>query len=320
MVIPHPGWNWFAHVETCRPYTLAYPGMVGLAGAALAGATSPVQWIAAWLAPTLIWLGGLYLGDYFDRELDALGKPHRPIPSGRLAPRRVVVIGLGCVLVALLVAVLVQAQSVAVVVLGAVGTAIYSKVLKQRGLAGNLLRGVLTGLAMVFAATLVDGLPSAVVFGWAAVFCLQDTASNVVGAVRDIVGDRAGGYRTLPVVYGAVLASRCAAVLFAIAMVGACALYDAPGVFGPGLLIAAAGLGALAYLPLLGGPADARKALRAHEVLIAERLVLTAALIALGLGAPVTLGLLAGALAVSLSTQALLRDRHEFGNDRVGLA
>ncbi|KZM74099.1 UbiA family prenyltransferase [Nocardia terpenica] len=309
--------HWWAHVETCRPYTLAYPGLAGLAGAALGGHPAPAQWMTAWLAPTLVWAAGLYLGDYLDRELDAGSKPHRPIPSGRLRPGTAVAVGAGCVAVALAVTALVQAWAVAVAVLGAVGVVVYSKVLKPRGIFGNLARGLLTGLVLLFAATVVDGHPVALAWAWACVFLVQDTASNLVGTVRDTAGDRAGGYRTLPVVIGARAASWCAAALFAAAMAAAVALavIGGLGAVGGGLVLAAVCLGLAGYRVLLGGdPADPRRALRTHEILIAERLVLAAAVASGGLGAPVAVVILVAALAISLSTQALLRRRHEFGD------
>ncbi len=87
---------WIAHLQTCRPYTLAYPGLVGLAGAALAGQTVPVRLAAVWCAVTSGWLAGHYIGDFCDRDLDAIAKPQRPIPSGRLGPDEVLAAGVAC--------------------------------------------------------------------------------------------------------------------------------------------------------------------------------------------------------------------------------
>src|SRR5260221_14657240 len=73
---------WIAHLQTCRPYTLAYPGLVGLAGAALAVQTVPGRLAAVWCAVTSGWLGGDYNGYFCDRVFDAISKSQRPIPSG----------------------------------------------------------------------------------------------------------------------------------------------------------------------------------------------------------------------------------------------
>ncbi|MBU3870193.1 ubiquinone biosynthesis protein UbiA, partial [Streptomyces sp. 4503] len=53
-------------------------------------------------------------------------------------------------------------------------------------------------------------------------------------------------------------------------------------------------------------------ALRAHAVLVAERLVLAAAVVAAGAGTTPALALLTPLLTVSVITQSRMRSRHEF--------
>ena len=50
-----------------------------------------------------LYAGGVVLNDYFDRHVDQVERPERPIPSGRVSPQAVVrlgflLLGLGCVL------------------------------------------------------------------------------------------------------------------------------------------------------------------------------------------------------------------------------
>src|SRR5687768_15161994 len=54
-------------------------------------------------ASVVLYAGGVVLNDYFDRDVDRVERPERPIPSGRVAPREVLafgvrLLGLGCVL------------------------------------------------------------------------------------------------------------------------------------------------------------------------------------------------------------------------------
>jgi 4-hydroxybenzoate polyprenyltransferase len=44
---------------------------------------------------SLLYLAGMALNDYFDREQDARERPARPIPSGRVRPRAALALGLG---------------------------------------------------------------------------------------------------------------------------------------------------------------------------------------------------------------------------------
>ena len=65
-----------------------------LAAAVLAGATSAPGSIAATaLAMSLMYCGGMFLNDAFDRSVDAIERPERPIPSGRAAASTVFTLG-----------------------------------------------------------------------------------------------------------------------------------------------------------------------------------------------------------------------------------
>ncbi|MFD7504258.1 UbiA family prenyltransferase [Streptomyces sp. NPDC059850] len=313
----------WAHLQTWRLYTLSYPGLVGLAGAALADGSPPAAHLwAAWAVPTLSWIAGHYLGDYFDRHLDAIGKPQRPIPSGRLSPRAAVASGVLCALAAAVITALAAWTALLLVAAGIAGIVAYSKVFKGRGLSGNAVRGALTALTVVFGAMTAGGEPRwpAVLLAALAFWC-HDTASNLVGTLRDVDGDRSGGYHTLPVLRGVRYAARTAALLYAAAIVTAmvCVAFAAPAgrpAFAA-LLAVAAACGTAAFTPLLRGaaPLTQVRALRAHEVLVAERLILAGAVLAGGWPLPQTLAVLIPLLTLSVLTQATLRAHHEIPPD-----
>ena len=65
-----------------------------LVGLMLAGAgvASPVL-VPLFIALTLFYVGGMYLNDFFDADIDAKERPERPIPSGRVSRRSVGVAG-----------------------------------------------------------------------------------------------------------------------------------------------------------------------------------------------------------------------------------
>jgi geranylgeranylglycerol-phosphate geranylgeranyltransferase len=303
-----------AHWQTWRPYTTCYPVLLGLAGALVAGPAGPASLVAAVLAPALGWIAGHYLGDYFDRHLDALAKPQRPIPSGRLSPRAALACGIGCAAGSLLGTLAVNPRIVPVFALAMGGIVAYSALLKRHGAAGNLARGALSALAIVIGAMTVTPWPPWTVLPVAAGFLLHDAASNLVGTVRDVDGDRAGGYRTVPVRHGVRAAVRLAAGLWAAgtAAVGLAALVAVHPTHHLALLAVAAPLGLYALAELRPRSTDRRRALRSHEVLVAERLVLAGAVVAGATGIGTALLIVLPALAFSLLTQARMRARHEF--------
>ncbi|MER7057476.1 UbiA family prenyltransferase [Streptomyces sp. NPDC000351] len=312
------GWTTvLAHVQTWRPYTTSYPALVGLAGAAWAGGAGAGRPVVAAAAVALGWLSGHYLGDWFDRGLDAISKPQRPIPSGRLSADAAQAGGAVCATASAVLVVTANWAILPLFLLAMAGIVGYSRVFKKRGLSGNVSRGALTALAVVIGAMIARPAPPWSLLPVAAGLLLHDTASNLIGTVRDVDGDRTGGYRSVPVRHGVRHAVRLAAALYAggLALVASAAGWaprDAPGQVS--LLAVAAGCGTAAFVPLLrSGPViDARSALRAHEVLVAERLVLAAAVLAGAWGSVTATVVLVPVLMFSLVTQKLMRVGHEF--------
>jgi len=65
-----------------------------LAGLALVGAleAEPSVLVAA-LALSIFYVGGMYLNDAFDRNIDRVERPTRPIPAGQVSARAVFTLG-----------------------------------------------------------------------------------------------------------------------------------------------------------------------------------------------------------------------------------
>ena len=306
-----------AHLEMMRPYTMFHGGMVAVAGAEIASQGTAAPWRVALAGAVTIcgWEAGLYAGDYFDRDLDALSKPYRAVPSGRVSPREAFLTMLGLILAGYLCALILGSASLLLAILTTALGIAYSAAFKTRALLGNFDRGVLGVCAVLF------GALAAGIAAWPAtlllaltVFC-HDAASNLVGAIRDLEGDRAAGYRTVPVVYGLGNAVRIAGILALLAALTGLALMVAmrPGGLAWILFFAALALAARVYAPLWLGRATVSRAraLAAHKYLVAERLVLLSAFIAAYVRAWVALALLAATLGLTLLAQAALRDRYE---------
>ncbi len=145
-------------------------------------------------------------------------------------------------------------------------------------------------------------------------FALHDTASNLIGTVRDVDGDRAGGYRSVPVRHGTATAVRTAAVLWLSAMVAVgvgAVVADRPAAQFGGLALAVL-VGGCAFAVVRPGTVTPRRALRSHEVLVAERMLLAGAVVAGAAGPLVAGAVVLPALVSSLVMQARMRARHEF--------
>jgi len=197
----------FAHLETWRLYTVIWCGLVSLAGSCIAFGDFPPLKIAflAFFIPMIGWTAGLYLADFLDRKLDAIQKPHRPIPSGRIKPYEAIAIGAIFAVTGLMLSILLSPNNILLVFVVALLVLGYAKFSKSRGIVGNLNRGFVTVAAYFFGVfsigQSIQEIPIYILL-LSFVFLIHDTNSNLVGAIRDMGGDKKGGYVTIPVKYG----------------------------------------------------------------------------------------------------------------------
>jgi 4-hydroxybenzoate polyprenyltransferase/geranylgeranylglycerol-phosphate geranylgeranyltransferase len=255
----------------------------------------------------------MYGGDYFDRELDAIAKPHRPIPSGRISARTAFVCFVASVALGGVVAVVLNPLN-ALVVVATLGLGVsYSRYLKARGAWGNVVRGGVTAMAFVMGTLATSPAPSVGLLLFALVFWLHDSGSNVVGTICDREGDRAGGYRTVPVRHGDTAALWLMAAFdlawFAVAAAAPLSLGEAFDrvTYWPFLTVAAAmGVGSAAMLVRAPRPIPRVDAVRAHQVLVIERLVLVCGLIAATTSVAFGLTLLGLSVLVTVLTSRVL--------------
>jgi len=142
---------------------------------------------------------GNSLNDYYDREIDRVAHPERPIPSGKVAPQTARALAFGLFAIAFVLSVFVSWQSVTIAIVSMVIIVGYERSLKAEGFAGNLAISWLTGALFLFGGAAVGKLELAWIL--AALALLATLGREVVKDIQDIEGDK-GSRRTLPMRVG----------------------------------------------------------------------------------------------------------------------
>lgn len=142
----------------------------GLAGAVLAGAAlSLPALLLIMLALSLLYVGGMYLNDAFDAEIDARERPGRPIPSGAVARETVRTLGCAFLLAGVLLAFLLGiAPGLAGLALA--GAVVLYDWLHKRTALAPLLMGACRLLTYILAAFAAGGLTLAALIGGLGLF------------------------------------------------------------------------------------------------------------------------------------------------------
>jgi len=192
----------WACIELTRPANAVAAGALTFTGAFVAGGvtTAPAAVAAAVVATVTATGGGNAINDYFDREIDAINQPDRPIPRGDISARGSLWFSLGLFGVAIAAALTLPRVAIGIAVFNFLALVAYTELFKGLPGVGNVLVGYLTGSTFLFGGAAVDEpLGALALFGLAAVATLT---REIVKDVEDIHGDRQEGLRTLPIVIG----------------------------------------------------------------------------------------------------------------------
>jgi 4-hydroxybenzoate polyprenyltransferase/geranylgeranylglycerol-phosphate geranylgeranyltransferase len=306
-----------------RPYTLLWCGLVSLAGASLRYGDIPPIRIAllVFFIPILGWIAGLYLADYYDKTLDAIQKPHRPIPSGRISSREALIVGAAYAIIGLGLTFLLPLINIVLVFIAGTLVLCYAKYTKAKGLLGNFNRGAMTVMTYLFGVFSIDttsAIPVSLLM-LSLVFFFHDTNSNIIGAIRDVHGDKAGGYATTPVKYGirlTLIISVTLTIMYLLLTAGIISFF--PLVLYPTYFLLLFSIGILIlcvmYLILFTSinTLTRKQSLYAHELFVAERILFSSAFI-VGIASyyMLSFSLCIVSLVITLLSQHLLRERYE---------
>ncbi len=314
--------KFFAHLEIWRPYTVIWCGLVSLAGACLTNGAFPslITAILVTIIPMMGWIAGLYLIDFIDRKLDIIQKPHRPIPSGRIKREEAFIIGAVFVIIGFLLTFLLTPINLFLILIVAALVLSYAKYTKSRGIIGNLNRGLVTVVAYFFGVFSMNlPIQSIPIYIWffSLVFLIHDTNSNMVGAIRDIEGDKKGGYITLPVKIGikktGYISFLMTIIWFSLVLFFASYYEFLKNEFYLVLVIDLLILISF-YVYLFNSMKEfsRKKALNYHKFLVIERIVLASAFIFGITDLYIALIIFLIAIVITSVSQKALRDRYEF--------
>ena len=209
-----------AVAELLKPITWFPPMWAFACGVIASGVTLDGQWlligVGILLAGPMVCATSQAVNDWFDRHVDAINEPQRPIPSGRMPGRWGLYIALIWTLLSLVVATALGPWGFGAAIAGLVLAWAYSAPplrLKNNGWWGNAACGLsYEGLAWVTGAAVMAGgaMPGARSLLLALLYSIAAHGIMTLNDFKSVEGDRQMGVGSLPVRLGVDRAARTA--------------------------------------------------------------------------------------------------------------
>jgi chlorophyll synthase len=241
-------------LQLSKPVTWFPPMWAYMCGVVSSGVPLGGQWhllaLGVVLTGPLVCGTGQMVNDWFDRHVDAINEPDRPIPSGRIPGRWGLGLALFGTLVSLAASALLGPAVIAATLFALVIAWAYSMPpvrLKMSGLWGPLACAfAYEGLTWFTGASVMLGaVPSTPVLLVAGLYALGAFGIMTLNDFKAVEGDRQMGIRSLPVLFGTATAARIACGVMLAAQLTVIALLVGWSLHWTALAISAGTLGQL---------------------------------------------------------------------------
>lgn len=201
-----------------RPVNCIMMGCAVIVGAALA---SSQRFGELW--PNLVYgfvtgftltAASMTTNDYYDRKIDAINEPNRPIPSGSVAPKEALAFAFILTAVGFFAAHLTNVLCLLASVIAWIIFVIYTTVGKRSGLPGNFLVSACVATPFVYGSIAIVGVVQLNVLIFSSMAFLSNTGREITKGIVDVQGDKAQNVKTLTMRYGDRAAASAAVIFY----------------------------------------------------------------------------------------------------------
>ncbi|MGQ9539127.1 MAG: geranylgeranylglycerol-phosphate geranylgeranyltransferase [Candidatus Bathycorpusculaceae bacterium] len=214
------------YLRLMRPINCLMMGFAVIVGAALANSKVIGNYwpnlVYGFLTGFLLTAASMVINDYYDREIDAINEPGRPIPSGLIKPKEALTFAILLTVLGLTASLLTSAKAITLCFATALAfwlvSASYVTVGKRTGLWGNLLVSVCVSAPFIYGSLAVANEVKGNIWIFVSMVFLSNTGREITKGIVDVEGDRARKVRTVAVRHGERTAALAASALYILAV------------------------------------------------------------------------------------------------------
>jgi geranylgeranylglycerol-phosphate geranylgeranyltransferase len=211
-------------IKLIRPVNCLMMGFAVLVGAILANpqpaSLNSLNLLFGFLTGITFCAAAMVINDYYDRKIDAINEPKRPIPSGIIKPNEALSFVGALSVMGFIFAGFVSVLCFVVAAAALAITATYITIGKRSGLPGNFLVSICVAIPFIYGSITAIGTVGLNVLLFASMAFLSNTGREITKGIVDVKGDSAEGVKTLAVRFGEKNAAVAAVAfyIFAVAL------------------------------------------------------------------------------------------------------
>jgi len=197
-----------------RPLNCLMMGFAVIVGASLVSAFSfSINLFLGFVTSFTLTGASMAINDYYDREIDAINEPNRPIPSGAVNSKEALYFALVLSIIGFIAAFGTNLPCLIVAAIAWIVSIAYITEGKSTGLPGNFLVSTCVVIPFIYGGFVVEKLELPIVI-FAAIVFLSNTGREITKGIVDVGGDTYRNVRTIAVLYGEENAAFAASIFF----------------------------------------------------------------------------------------------------------
>lgn len=210
------------YARLIRPVNCVMMGIAVIVGAVLAnpriGHNSWPSLAYGFVTGFMLTAASMTINDYYDRQIDAINEPSRPIPSGLVKPRNALIFAAILSILGFVAASLTNTYCLVTAIIAWIVFVAYTTVGKRSGLPGNFLVGICVAIPFIYGslATVAEVRLNVLLF--ASMAFLSNTGREITKGIVDVKGDTTANVKTMAVRYGEKRAAVVAASFYVLAV------------------------------------------------------------------------------------------------------
>jgi len=206
------------YLRLMRPVNCIMMGFAVVVGAALADTNSlSILWqnlAYGFITGLMLTAASMAINDFYDREIDAVNEPTRPIPSGLIEPKEALAFSFILTAIGLGAAYLASIFCFVIAIIAWIIFMTYTTFGKRSGLLGNLLVSTCVAIPFIYGSVVIVNEAKLNVLIFVSCVFLSNTGREITKGIVDVKGDEMRHVKTLAVHYGEKPAAIAAASFY----------------------------------------------------------------------------------------------------------
>jgi geranylgeranylglycerol-phosphate geranylgeranyltransferase len=210
------------YARLTRPVNCVMMGIAVIVGAALA---NPGMHSSSWpslaygfITGFMLTAASMTINDYYDRQIDTVNEPKRPIPSGLIKPKNALIFAAILSILGFAAALLTNLYCFVTAIIAWMAFTTYTTVGKRSGLPGNFLVSLCVAIPFVYGSLAIVAEVKLNVLLFASIAFLSNTGREITKGIVDVKGDMAANVKTVAVRYGEKNAAMASASFYVFAV------------------------------------------------------------------------------------------------------